>query len=129
MYDAAALSEAQREYIAGHIELLHQQQADFLKRLEREAAKDPTNYRGRRVPLETDPNPSFSLGNPDGGDFATPDAPRFNHLLIPYVWSNLGLERSYNALMNAGKETVGDAFYSVAESTSKTMIKWLNIFA
>ena len=129
MIDATAMSEAQREMIASTIELVYQKQPDFVNRLERVASTEPTNFRGRRVPLEVAPNPSLAFGDPDNGILATPNAPRFNHLLIPYIWSNMGLLTSYNAVLNEGRETVGNMLEQSAESTAATLVKWLNIFA
>lgn len=129
MFDATAYSEAQREYIADTIEIAYQQVTDFLKRLESTASKEPTNFRGRRVPLEVSANASLAFGNPDGGDLAKPGSPKFNHLQIPYVHVNIGLETSYNAILNEGRETVGNAFEQIAESTAKTLMKRLNIYA
>lgn len=129
MFNATDLSHAQRELVGGIIEVIHQNEADFLKKLERQAPKEPTNFRGRREPLEVAPNPSASFGDPDGGILATPGAPKFNHLLIPYVWFNLGLETSYNAILNEGKGTVDQPLEQIATSTGKTLVKWLNIFA
>ena len=97
MFNATELAHAQREYVGNVIEILHTSEADLIKKIERQASREPTNFRGRREPLEVAPNPSLSFGNPDGGILATPGAPAFNHLLIPYVWLNTGLETSYNA--------------------------------
>lgn len=129
MFNAATLSHAQQEMIGSVIEVLHTNEPDFIKKVERQASKEPTNFRGRREPLEIAPNPSLSFGNPDGGVLATPGAPDFSHLLIPYVWLNTGLETSYNSIMNAGKGTVGDPLEQIAVSTGRTLVKWLNIFA
>lgn len=128
-FDQTKLSEAQREYIRSVIEVLHQREADFLPKLERQSEKEPTNFRGRRIPLEVGPNPSLAFGNIDGGDLATPGSPDFNHLLIPFVWLNTGLEVTYGAVLNNGKETVGNPMRQNVESTGKTLIKWLNIYA
>lgn len=129
MFTGTTLSHAQQELVGGIIEVLHQNETDFLKKLERQAPKEPTNFRGRREPLEVAPNPSLSFGDPDGGIMATPGAPDFNHLLIPYVWLNTGLEKSYNTILNEGKGTVGSPLEQIATSTGRTLVKWLNIFA
>lgn len=129
MFDATAYSEAQREYIDETIEISYQQVTDFLKRLESTASKDPTNFKGRRQPLEVSANASLAFGNPDGGDLAKPGSPKFNHLQIPYVHMNVGLETSYNAVLNEGRESVGNSFEQIAESTARTLMKRLNIYA
>lgn len=129
MFETTQLEHAQQEFIGDVIEVLHQREADFLKKLQRKASTEPTNFRGRREPLEVAPNGSLSFGNPNGGVLATPGAPDFNHLLIPYVWLNTGLETSYDTIMNAGKNTVGDPLEQLTTSTGKTLVKWLNIFA
>src|SRR5688572_7638771 len=107
MFTGDDLSHAQRELVEDTIEILHTSEADFLRKLERKSDTRRTNYRGRRVPLEVAPNPSLSFGNPDGGILATPGAPKLNHLQIPYVWLNTGLEKSYNVIMNQNIGTVG----------------------
>ncbi len=130
MLDAAtALQHAQIELLASTIEIVYQKEADLVNRMERVGTTDPTNFRGRRVPLEIGPNPSLSFGNPAGGDLATPNSPSFNHISIPYVWFNLGLETAYDAILNQGKGTTGNIIEQSAESTAKTLVKWLNIFA
>lgn len=129
MFLPAQLAHAQRELVGNVIEILHQNEADFLKKLERKTDTVGTNFRGRREPLEVAPNPSIAFGNPAGGDLATPGAPDFNHLTIPYVWLNTGLETSYEVIMNAGKGTVGTPLEQIGESTARQLVKWLNIFA
>lgn len=131
MLTGTDLAHAQRELIGNTIEIIHNSEADFIKKLERRADTTMTNFRGRREPLEVRPNPSLSFGNPAGGILATPGAPGFDHLLIPYVWLNIGLETSYEAIMNAqaGHGMVADPIEQVAESTGRTLVKWLNIFA
>lgn len=131
MFTGSDLSHAQRELIGNTIEIIHNTEADFIKKLERRAPTEMTNFRGRREPLEVRPNPSLSAYNPAGGILATPGAPGFDHLLIPYVSLNIGLETSYEAIMNAagGHGAVSDPLEQISESTGRTFVKWLNIFA
>jgi hypothetical protein len=130
MLDAStALQHAQIELLGDTIEIVYQKEPDFVNRMERVGAKEKTNFRGRREPLEIGPNPSLSFGSPAGGDLANPNSPLFNHLLIPYVWFNLGLETAYDAILNQGVGTTGNIIEQSAESTAKTLVKWLNIFA
>lgn len=131
MFTGTDLSHAQKELIGNTIEVIHNTEADFIKKLERKASTEPTNFRGRREPLEVRPNPSLSAYNPAGGILATPGAPGFDHLLIPYVNLNIGLETSYEAIMNAaaGHGAVGDPLVQIAQSTGRTFVKWMNIFA
>lgn len=131
MFTGTDLAHAQQELIGDTIEVIHNSEADFIKKLERRARTEMTNFRGRREPLEVRANPSLSFGNPAGGNLATPGAPGFDHLLIPYVWLNIGLETSYEAILNAqgGHGAVADPIEQIAESTGRTLVKWLNIFA
>lgn len=126
---ASDLSHAQREYIGGVIETLHNDEADYINRLEKKADKTATNYRGRREPLETYGNASIAFGNPAGGDLATPGAPVNDHLLIPYIWMNLGLEIEYEAALNNSKGLVTDALKKAVEGSGRQMVKWLDIYA
>jgi hypothetical protein len=127
-FDSLKLSNAQREYIET-VTTLHQQQADFLPKMEKMGEKAPTNYRGRRIPLEIAANPSLAFGNIDGGDLATPGSPDYSKIQVGYTWMNTGLEQTYGALLNDGKETVSNLTRQTVESTSRTLVKWLNIFA
>jgi hypothetical protein len=128
-YNASNLSHAQREYVGQVIETLHQSEADFISRIEKAKNNNPTNYRGRREPIETGANPSLSFGSPAGGDLATPGAPTLNHYTIPYVWMNLGLGIDYESLLNEAQGTVNAPLRQAIESTAKSMVKWLNIYA
>lgn len=129
MYSASNLSHAQREYVGNVIETLHQNEPDFISRLEKKSDKKATNYRGRREPIETVGNPSLAFGNPAGGDLATPGSPTNNHFLIPYVWMNLGLDIDYETLLNKAAGVVSDPLRQAVESTGRQMVKWLNIYA
>jgi hypothetical protein len=128
-YSASNLSHAQREYVEETIEFLVEQEADFYGRLEAKAEEKPTNYRGRRIPLETIANPSLMFGNPAGGDLASTGSPTNNHYLIPYVWMNLGLGIDYESLLNESRGTISSPLERAVESTGKQMAKWLNIYA
>lgn len=129
MYSASNLSHAQREYIGGVIETLHQAEADFVSRLDNKKDLKPTNYRGRREPIETVANPSLGFGSPANGDLATPSSPTNNHYTIPYVWMNVGLSIDYESLMNNARGAINDPLRQAVESTAKQMVKWLNIYA
>lgn len=128
-YNASNLSHAQKEYVGSTIEIIHQNEADFLPRWEKKGEKNPTNYRGRREPFEQSGNASLAFGNPAGGDLATPSSPTNNHFTIPYVWLNVGLSFDYEAMLNEAKGTVSDPFMQAVESTARQMVKWLNIYA
>lgn len=123
------ITHAQREYIEGVIETLYQAEADFVSRWERKGEQNPTNFRGRRVPLETVANGSLSFGNPSGGDLGTPGSPSNDHYLVPYVWMNVGLDIDYESLLNQAAGMVTNPIRKAVESTAKQMVKWLNIYA
>jgi hypothetical protein len=78
-YSSSNLSEAQKEYVEETIEFLVEQEADFYGRIEAKAEEKITNYRGRRVPIETVANPSLMFGSPAGGDLATVGSPTNSH--------------------------------------------------
>jgi hypothetical protein len=122
-------SHIQKEYVESVLEYVYQNEMDYLKRLNMKADEKPTNYRGRRVPIETDANGSLAFGNPAGGDLATPGNPGLNHYLIPYVWMNLGLDFDYESILNSSNGMITDPFKNAVESTSRQMMKWLNIYA
>ena len=123
------ITHSQREYIEGVVETLYQAEADFVSRLERKSDKNPTNFRGRRVSLETVANGSLSFGNPSGGDLATPGSPANDKYLVPYVWMNVGLDIDYESLLNKSAGMVTDPVRRAVEATAKQMVKWLNIYA
>lgn len=122
-------SHIQREYVEAVLEHVYQNETDYLKRLNMKADEKPTNFRGRRVPIETDANGSLAFGSPAGGDLATPGNPGLNHYTIPYVWANLGLDFDYESILNASNGMITDPFKQAVESTSRQMMKWLNIYA
>lgn len=128
-YTASNMSHAQREYVEETIELLVEQEADFYSRLEAKAEEKPTNYRGRRVPLETVTNPSLGFGNPASGDTPTPGSPTNNHYTIPYVFMSLGLAIDYESILNTSRGTISQPLERAVESTGKQMAKWLNIYS
>lgn len=123
-------SEAMREYIATRIPVLTQEEADYWSRL-KSAGGDTvqTNYKGYRAPIETAPHSSFAVGNADGGALAYTGSATLNHLLIPYIWQNSGLEETYAAALNANKETSGDPQRHMIDAVMRAMLKFANIYA
>jgi hypothetical protein len=127
MLTAVNVSKGQREYIEG-VYQIYQNVQDFYKYIEKKTEKTVVNYRGRIVTLEKAPNPSLSFGSLDGGDLATPGAPQYDNLTVTYQWMNSGIEQSYGAILNNGKETVSDMLKLSTKSSAKQFAQWLNYY-
>ncbi len=119
--------KAQRVYTEGIYDA-YAKKPDFLKFFETKTEDVPVNYLGRQVTVETGPNPSFAMGNPDGGDFATPGNPTLDNLTLTYQWANGGFEQTLAAMMNNNKETVDDPFKRAVKSSAKQFSQWLNYY-
>lgn len=124
----ASANNALREYIEAKVETVYENEADFLKYWQRESEEVPTNYRGRRVPIEDNPNPSLASGNPNGGLLATPGAPSRNKLTINYQWLNTGLEQTYEFVLNNKESAVTDLSQRDVDNTIEQLMYWLNIY-
>jgi hypothetical protein len=127
MLNQAQIGKGQREYIEG-VYQIYQNAQDFYKYIDKKTEKEIVNYRGRLVTIEKSPNPSLAFGSLDGGDLATPSNPQYDNLTVSYYWMNSGLEQSYGAILNNGKETVTDMLKLSVKSSAKQFAQWLNYY-